>query len=62
VNRVAAKITKKIGVFFEDRDIYAGAGQEIRKHHAGRTAADDAAASVHSLRDYSPSVHLASPK
>jgi hypothetical protein len=58
VNRVAAKIAKKIGVFFEDQNIHASAGQKIRKHHAGRAGTDDAATDVYSLHAYSPLVHI----
>jgi hypothetical protein len=62
VNRVAAKISKKIGVFFEDQNIHASAGQKIRKHHAGRAATDDAATGVYSLHAYSPLVHPEVPQ
>src|SRR5260370_4491834 len=41
--------SSKIGVFFEDQNVHASAGQKIRKHHAGGAATDDAATGVYSL-------------
>ena len=41
---VAAEIPEEIGVLFQHQRLDAGATQEISEHHAGRTAADDAAA------------------
>ena len=41
---VAAKIPEEIGVLFQHHVIDAGAAEQIAQHHAGRTAADDAAA------------------
>jgi len=43
VNGVAAEIAKKVGVFFEDEDFDAGAGEKEAEHHAGRAASCDAA-------------------
>ena len=40
---VAAKIAEEIGMFLQHDRIDAGAAQQIAQHHAGRTAADDAA-------------------
>jgi hypothetical protein len=62
VNGVAAEIAKKIGVFFEDHDIDASAGQEVAEHHAGWAATDDAGTSVDSVLVYSSSDHGASPR
>src|SRR5690348_12064900 len=58
VNGVAPEIAKKIGVFFENHDIDASAGQEVAEHHAGWAATDDAATSIQPLHICSPSVHL----
>ncbi len=55
VNGVAAEIAKKIGVFFEQHDIDASAGQEVAEHHAGWAATDDAATGVYSVLVCSPS-------
>jgi hypothetical protein len=41
VNRVAAKIAKKVGVLLEHDDVDTGTRQEEAEHHAGRTAAGD---------------------
>ena len=41
---VAAKIAEEVGVLFQHHDIDAGAPEQIAEHHAGRPAADDAAA------------------
>jgi hypothetical protein len=46
VDSVSAEVTEEIGVFFEDEDFDAGAGEEEPEHHAGGAAADYAAASV----------------
>ncbi len=46
VNSVAAEVAVEVGVFFEDGDVSAGAGEEVGEHHAGGTAADDAAGGV----------------
>jgi hypothetical protein len=46
MNCIAPEISEEITVFFEDQDLYAGAGQEIAQHHAGRAATDNAATSV----------------
>ena len=50
MDRVAAKITQKIRMFFENDRIDAGAGKEKPEHHPGRSAADDAAAAGDCLR------------
>ena len=41
---IAAEIPEEIGVLFQHKRLDAGATQQIPQHHAGRTAADDAAA------------------
>ncbi len=41
---VAAKIPEEVGVLFQHHDVDPGAAQQIAQHHAGGTAADDAAA------------------
>jgi hypothetical protein len=43
MHRIAAKIPEEVGVLLQHRDIDAGASQQISQHHAGGTAADDAA-------------------
>ena len=43
---IAAKIAEEIGVLFQHDRIDPGAPQQISQHHAGRPAADDAAAGV----------------
>ena len=43
VNGVTAKIPEEIGVLLQHQRLDAGAAQEITEHHAGRTAADNAA-------------------
>src|ERR1700731_2916638 len=50
MDRVAAKIPEKIGVFFENDRIDASAGKEKPEHHPGGSAADDAAAAGECLR------------
>ena len=40
---VAAKIAQEIGVLFQHDDVDAGARQQKAEHHAGRSAAGDAA-------------------
>ena len=47
---VAAKITEEIGVLLQHHDIDAGTSEQIAKHHAGRSAADDAAADFSDVR------------
>jgi hypothetical protein len=44
---VAAKIAEEIGVLFQHHDIDPGAAEQISEHHAGRPAADDAAANFY---------------
>jgi hypothetical protein len=44
-------------VFFEDQYVYAGTGEEIAKHHAGRTATCDATTSVQLFQVHSPCAH-----
>jgi len=46
---VAAKIAQKIGMFLEDEDFNAGARQQIRQHHARRSAACYAATHIYFL-------------
>ena len=43
VDRVAAEIAKEVGVLLQHRDLDAGTRQQKAEHHAGRTAAGDAA-------------------
>ena len=43
MNRVAAKIAEKIGVFLQHHDIDAGARQQKSQHHSGGAAAGNAA-------------------
>jgi hypothetical protein len=51
MDRVAAKIAEEVGVFFQHRDIDAGAREQEAEHHAGRTAAgDDAAGRGHEVQ------------
>ena len=44
---VAAEIAEEIGMLLQHHDVDPGAAQEISEHHAGGTAADDAAADLH---------------
>ena len=44
---VAAKIAEEIRMLFQHHDIDPGAAEQIAQHHAGRSAADDAAADFH---------------
>jgi hypothetical protein len=46
VHSVAAKVTQKIGVFFQHHDLNAGARQKEAEHHSGRTAAGNTALRV----------------
>jgi len=39
VDGVAAEVAEEVGVFFEDEDVDAGAGEEETEHHAGWAAA-----------------------
>src|SRR5439155_26675295 len=43
-NGVAAEIAQEVAVLFEDDDVNAGAREQHAEHHAGRSAAGDAAA------------------
>jgi hypothetical protein len=43
VDGVAAEIAEEVGVFFEDEDFDASAGEEETEHHAGGAASCDAA-------------------
>ena len=43
MNRVAAEIAEEIGVLLQHHDLNAGARQQESEHHAGGTAAGDAA-------------------
>ena len=43
---VAAKIAEEVRVLFQHHDIDPGPTQQIAQHHAGGTAADDAAADL----------------
>ena len=49
MDRVAAKVAQKIGVFFEDHDIDACAGQQETHHHPCRTTAGDTATGLHGV-------------
>ena len=42
---VAAEIAKEVLVLFQHHDVHAGARQQKAEHHAGRSAAGDAALS-----------------
>jgi hypothetical protein len=44
MNRIASKIAKEIGVFFQNENFDAGASEQKAKHHSGRAAADHATA------------------
>ncbi len=44
MDRVAAEVAEEVGVLLEDGHVDAGAREEEAEHHAGRPAADDAAA------------------
>ena len=46
---VAAKIAKEVRMLLQHHDIDAGAAEQIAQHHAGRPAADDAAAYLHGV-------------
>lgn len=46
MNSVAAEIAEEIGVFFENADVNAGAGEQEAEHHAGRPASNNATASL----------------
>jgi hypothetical protein len=43
MNRVAAKVAEEVGMLFKHDDFNSGARQKEPEHHAGRTAAGDAA-------------------
>ena len=43
MNGVAAEIAQEIGVLLQHHDLNAGARQQESEHHAGRSAAGDAA-------------------
>src|SRR5438876_1238201 len=49
MDRVAAKVTQKIGMLLEHDDINAGASQQETHHHPGRTTADDTATGLHGV-------------
>jgi hypothetical protein len=55
---VATKIAQKVGVFFEDNNIYTRASQQEAEHHSSRATADDAASRIDSYVDW---FHFASP-
>ena len=50
MNSIAAKVAQEIAVLFQHQHLDAGARQQIPQHHAGRTAAGDAAARGNFLR------------
>jgi len=50
VNGVAAEIAEEVGVFFEDEDFDASAGEKKAEHYAGGAASCDAAGSCCGLR------------
>jgi hypothetical protein len=60
VNGVTAEIAEKIGVFFEDQDFDAGAGEKEAEHHAGGAASGDAAGGLCGLRRGSSGGHESS--
>ncbi len=43
MNRVAAKVSQKIGMLLEEHRLYAGTRKKKSGHHSGRTTSDDAA-------------------
>ena len=49
---IAAKIPEEIGVLFQHHRLDAGAAEQIAEHHAGRAAADDAAAGIYRARGF----------
>jgi len=51
MNRVAAEIAQKIGVFFQDNHLHARAREKEAKHHSGRAAANDDATCCNSSGD-----------
>ena len=53
---VAAEIAQEIGVLLQHDDVDAGAREQKAEHHAGRPAADDAAARGEPLGCHVPSV------
>jgi len=53
MNRVAAEIAQKIGVFFQDNHLHARAREKEAKHHSGRAAANDDATCLQFLRRFS---------
>ena len=55
---VAAEIPEEIGMFFQHQGLDAGATQQISEHHAGRTAADDAAARAALRRPFRASTRI----
>ena len=50
MNRVAAKVAKKIGVLLQNDDLHTRAGKEMARHHSSRPAAHDAASGVGRLQ------------
>src|SRR6202162_6162467 len=50
VNGIAAKIAEEVGVFFEDEDFNASAGDQEAKDHASGAASCDAAGGWRGLR------------
>ncbi len=53
MNGIAAKIAQEIAVLFQHQDFNTGTRQQIAQHHAGRSAAGDAAAHGNFLRRHS---------
>jgi hypothetical protein len=49
VDGVAAEVAEEVGVFFEDGDGDAGAGEEVGEHDAGGASADDADGGLHGV-------------
>src|SRR5271169_5625084 len=47
---ITTKITEEVGVLFQNHRLDAGAAEQVAQHHAGRTAADDAAAGFYRAR------------
>src|SRR5208283_4179896 len=50
MHRVAAKVTQKVGMFFQHQGVDSGAPQQVPEHHAGRPAAGNAAADLNFIR------------
>jgi|SRR5688572_1096264 hypothetical protein len=52
VDRVSAEVAEEVGMFLQHQHLDAGTSQQQSQHHAGRTAARDAATHRHRLRTH----------